>query len=578
MKKIISLSCCILAALLLFFLSCKKDPVMPPAASKTSTTISGIVVDENNTPVSGVSIKGYGQTTTTNKYGGFTLENVEVSEKRCYILSSKNGYFEHAAAAVPVKEGVTDIRIKMMAHTYYSFSASSGGTVNVSGGSSVEFPSEGLIKEDGNAYNGTVKAAIRHIDPETPGFSQLIIGSDLQAMRADGSAASLYSYGMLAVELFTENNEALQLAPGKQATLTMPVPSSMQSSAPPTIPLWFFDNETGLWKEEGTAVKTGDVYIGQVAHFTTWNLDKPENVARVKGKVLGCDLLPVPGVVVRIGQVTAVSGVDGVFEADVLANAQFMIYVDPADNMGLFGNAGKTVGPFAAQQTHDVGTFDVVCTARISGVLVDCDDKPVAGHIFVTWGSNNYSYAYTATGAFVIPVADNTPITIFIQAVNGKYATINMQSPASPLITPLNNVKVCDGSGSFTEDNYFVLNGGPYTNDTTIFQCAGMDSCVASKWTNTYGISLFNKVGDNKSLNIYVKDQPGTHQWTDSTNVNGVKGTNGYFYGMNGSLTLSGAAPNIGDFVSGEFSGVVGMSGSTSPVSINGKFKVIRRY
>jgi hypothetical protein len=30
---------------------------------------------------------------------------------------------------------------------------------------------------------------------------------------------------------------------------------------------------TGLWKEEGTATKTGSSYIGEVAHFSFWNCD-----------------------------------------------------------------------------------------------------------------------------------------------------------------------------------------------------------------------------------------------------------------------------------------------------------------
>ncbi len=55
---------------------------------------------------------------------------------------------------------------------------------------------------------------------------------------------------MAAVELTGTSGELLQIATGKKATLTLSIPSSLAASAPATIPLWFFDEAKGLWKEE----------------------------------------------------------------------------------------------------------------------------------------------------------------------------------------------------------------------------------------------------------------------------------------------------------------------------------------
>jgi hypothetical protein len=77
------------------------------------------------------------------------------------------------------------------------------------------------------------------------------------------------------------------VAPGKTATLTIDVPESQTATAPATIPLWFFDEEAGVWQEEGEATRQGDKYIGTVKHFTDWNADHPTGWAIVRGKGTG---------------------------------------------------------------------------------------------------------------------------------------------------------------------------------------------------------------------------------------------------------------------------------------------------
>src|SRR6185312_12452020 len=81
------------------------------------------------------------------------------------------------------------------------------------------------------------------------------------------------SYGMLAVELESLTGEKLQIAPGNTATLMIPVPPSVASSAPSTISLWYVNEQTGAWQEEGTAQKNGNFYVGEVKHFSFWNCD-----------------------------------------------------------------------------------------------------------------------------------------------------------------------------------------------------------------------------------------------------------------------------------------------------------------
>ncbi len=58
---------------------------------------------------------------------------------------------------------------------------------------------------------------------------------------------------MLVVELEGAGGEKLQIAPGHKVKLNMNIPQSLLASAPQNIPLWYFDETDGKWKEEGSA-------------------------------------------------------------------------------------------------------------------------------------------------------------------------------------------------------------------------------------------------------------------------------------------------------------------------------------
>ena len=95
----------------------------------------------------------------------------------------------------------------------------------------------------------------------------------------------LTSYGMMAVELIDASGSKVQLAEGKLATLSFPIPEAARASAPQEIPLWHF-SEAGVWVEEGFAERRGNMYVGEVSHFTFWNCDIPTQAIELCGRVV----------------------------------------------------------------------------------------------------------------------------------------------------------------------------------------------------------------------------------------------------------------------------------------------------
>jgi len=93
----------------------------------------------------------------------------------------------------------------------------------------------------------------------------------------------LGTFGVLNVELLGKNGEELQLKEGMPATLS--VPNEILAQVPPTIPLWSYDESLATWIEESFAVLQDGFYVGEVAHFSSWNVDTKTDPISVRGKV-----------------------------------------------------------------------------------------------------------------------------------------------------------------------------------------------------------------------------------------------------------------------------------------------------
>jgi hypothetical protein len=147
-----------------------------------------------------------------------------------------------------------------------SINSTSGGDVALLNGSKIFLPARGIIKSSGESYAGTVNVYASYIDPTLQDISETIPGS-FMADNKEGKRVSLTSFGMLAVELESSTGETLQIAPGNTATLSIPIPPSIASSPPSSISLWYMNEQTGTWKEEGSAKRNGNRLCGEVKHF-----------------------------------------------------------------------------------------------------------------------------------------------------------------------------------------------------------------------------------------------------------------------------------------------------------------------
>ncbi len=415
------------------------DPLQPKPA--ISATVAGIVIDETGQPVAEANVNVHGETAVTDATGAFVFTDIMVPGNRCVIQATRQGYFLGTRAITPQEDGRTEIRIVLMnSPVTHTFEAGSGSNATLPNGSEVRIPANALVDDSGNSYSGQVNMSVRYMDPTAGNFGVLVPGGDMLAQREDESTSVLYSYGILRVQMTDLSGGNLQLSPGSTSTLVMNIPSDQLATAPDKIPLWYFDEEKGVWQEEGFALRDGNKYTGTVTHFTDWNCDDPTEGATIIGRLIDCNNNPAHGIV-EFGQTTSdpqsstESGQsNGRFERRVPDGVTITVVIsDPLIITPLTPNErGKViviVPPLAPGQVYDVGDIQTYpCPSEITATFKTAQGDQVN---FVSFDTpNGYKPLYDPGSNLKVNLPPDLDVSMTIYTNNGITMGKQIHTPA----------------------------------------------------------------------------------------------------------------------------------------------------
>ena len=294
MKKTTIAALMLLALALVWGCGGDDDGGTGPGPTPTYGSITGVVEGGAKSLMSGATITVGTLTTTSNEQGYFALSNVPIGDRVVHIVN--DGYLS-VHRVVAVQEGVNVHMTNIYLTTVESqvVSADTGGTAATGDGNgSVVFGANAFEDASGNAYTGDVTVELVAMLPSDEEFYDTFPG-EFSGVREDGTTTQFVSFGFMGVNLFNADKSApIQLADGQTAALSLTVGAEFAKSAPATIPMWWFDETAGVWREEGEAVLNGDAYEADVSHFTTWNWDLPiSDVCTIEGTVVNNEGDPV---------------------------------------------------------------------------------------------------------------------------------------------------------------------------------------------------------------------------------------------------------------------------------------------
>jgi hypothetical protein len=569
---------CLLVAAIVYF-SCNKSdtPNKPPyKAEYVTASIQGKIVDENELPVSGATVKAGSLSVTTNASGLFNLSNISVDKHAGMVTVEKEGYFKGIKTIVVTPNKNNSVSIQLIKKVAAgNFNGNSGGTVTVPSGGNIVFPASGIVQEGSTtAYTGTVSVSAFFINPEAPNFSEITPGT-LRGINSANQETGLQSFGMMAVELNGANGEKLQLASGKTASLTFPIPASLQGQAPATIPLWSLDEKTGLWKEEGTATRQGNNYVGTVSHFSFWNCDAPFAVIDFTATIKTQQNAGLADAKVVIsgtaGADTSLSGFgytngEGVVSGKIPANRNLTLKV--YDKCGNLLHT-KNVGPFTA--TADLGVITITSTAQevtISGTVVNCNAAAVTnGYVTISLEGVHYR-SNLVNGVFSISFirCSNTAATASVVAydIAGNQASPATAMPVTGATVNTGQLVACGNSlDQFINYNINGASNGFIEADSLgAFRSTQSEQTVISGYHGNreliFGFTGAAAPGASSLYVLYMKDGNTSYRNSGPITVNVTEYVN-----------------TAGGFIAGNFTGsIVDTLAPNTQLPINCTFRV----
>ncbi len=263
--------------------------------------------------------------------------------------------------------------------------AAAGGSLNGRDGATISLPPNSLVSGSGAAVTGAVQIAMTPVDVTQPGAGGF--PGSFDGVKRDGTMTPIVSFGTTEYVL-SAGGQSLQLAPGKTATIEVPLYGVKNVDgtvlAPgDTTPLWSLDEATGTWIQEGegtvidsTASPSGLAMRATVSHFSWWNSD------------IGFDPYGTRPKCVYDTNITGIPGANNTFATATICNMIASI------DRGLAGGASANVGRAKAAA--------VTISPRIAG------------------------YSRTAVipiaGGVTIPVPANLNVALDATALNGTWA------------------------------------------------------------------------------------------------------------------------------------------------------------
>jgi hypothetical protein len=260
----------------------------------TKLTFSGTVIDETTQAgVAGASVSVGSTTTTTNSRGWFRLPVTPAPRPERYVLNVRHSQYALLSRIHDKESAGQTYELTRAQVTNHDpavaidlLDTASGGpcggktqseqTQCRHRGARVIIPAGALVDAGGKPASNPVRVSFTTLNP-----ARRALPGDYRAVDKNGETTELLSYGAANVDLRSATGQPLNLRPGANAELRVPVSDLQRPTAPATIPLWSYNESSGLWIEEGQAAlqNTADgwMYVGKTPHFSTLNMDVSGN-------------------------------------------------------------------------------------------------------------------------------------------------------------------------------------------------------------------------------------------------------------------------------------------------------------
>ena len=390
--------------------------------------VSGVVVaSDSGLPLGAAKVQVGSASIATAADGSFTLDNVSISQGTVVRLA-REGYVDTFVTIKLVADKQASVIARMVPVAANSTFDNAVGTTLVDANSvaRVVVPPASLVDAvSGKAPQGAVSIQIGLIDPASN-------SANMPGDYTTNTAAALESFGAISLQMRDAAGNKLAMAPGKTATIRIPL-SSRSAAPPPTIALLYLDEATGKWVEEGSATLTGiaprQFYEGTVARAAVWNVDRKLESVFVNGCVVDTAGKPVGGLRLRSDGMNYT----GVSFGDSDASGKFKIGIRKGSRASIAASYPSKSNSIVAEPT----LTDVTLPTCIVATPITAPPVFISSPLSITAPANS-------PALFIVLVANDGALT-YQWFRNGQLIT-----GATRAVLQLSNVTAADNQAVFT--------------------------------------------------------------------------------------------------------------------------------
>lgn len=294
------------------------------------TVVIGTVLDVGGLPLAGVEVRSGPATATTATDGTFELE--AASGPAVIVKLHKAGYVR-GLERIDVLDGTPTTLGAVLREEAPAIplDADAGGEAIGIRGARIDAAPGSFVRPDGTPVGGMVDVHLTPLNPALPAEYDAYPGDGL-ARQEGGALVQLETFGVLDVTV-RKDGEELTIADGMGVQVDFPLPDPAPAELPETVALWGFDEEAGVWEEEGVATLdlAAGVYRGTITHLSPWNCDQPISTTCISGRVVDDSGAPIAGAIVYadgvdfLGGSSATSREDGRFEVPVRKDSRIEV-------------------------------------------------------------------------------------------------------------------------------------------------------------------------------------------------------------------------------------------------------------
>ncbi len=224
---------------------------------------SGSVVTNGGNDTAGVTISINGAETQSDGDGNFDLSVPHADNGRYVINAAQDGHL--SISQIHIGAALEELTLEFQPVETFTVDPTQPIDVEDSSGTQIAIDANELVDENGNPATEDLTLSMYTYDLT----NEEMVG-DMSGTNTDGEMVSMESAGAFYASFEDDAGDEYNLAEGAEAEISIPAD---EPNTEEVLTVWSYNEETGLWEEEGDAVYENGQYVAKVSHFSYWNFD-----------------------------------------------------------------------------------------------------------------------------------------------------------------------------------------------------------------------------------------------------------------------------------------------------------------